>query len=231
VVGRVSEGVGGGEVASVALRSEDGACDRPSRDGRRVWVLYLTTGAALAVSRVALFVWLYHHSTTSRAAWYLVLCCLHAEYLLASHTPLFFDMDPGTTEYFLVWGSLVTLGSFVMATPILLVGWLVRRGRRVLVSYLSAGAALAVTRVALLMWITYRFRLDTVADTVNFLVRWLYPESLVADYDNTGLINLSRTEYYLLLDYLVALGSFVLATPILLVGWLVRRRRQNLARS
>jgi hypothetical protein len=102
---------------------------RQPRLRRGVWISYLTAGAVLAVSRVALFVWLYRwtvYGEPSRVWWYLVVSFLYAEWFLAGHTPLG-DMAAGTTGYFLVWGSLLTVTSFVLATPILLVGWLMRR--------------------------------------------------------------------------------------------------------
>jgi hypothetical protein len=45
-----------------------------------------------------------------------------------------------------------------------------RLGRGVWVSYLSTGAALAILRVALFVWLTHRFVSDTVTETVYFLI-------------------------------------------------------------
>jgi hypothetical protein len=63
------------------------------RLGRGVWVSYLSTGAALAILRVALLVWAYHRYV-SGTAWsgiidyYLVYCGLYTEHLLANYTAL-----------------------------------------------------------------------------------------------------------------------------------------------
>jgi hypothetical protein len=57
-------------------------------------------------------------------------------------------------------------------------------------------------------------------------VRWLYPEAVVTiSWRSLVVMELSHTECFLIWGSLVALGSFVIATPILLVGWLMRRRR------
>jgi hypothetical protein len=98
-----------------------------------------------------------------------------------------------------------------------------RLGRGVWVWYLTTGAVLAISRVALLVWLNYRHPPGSWS--------WLYPEAVLSIFwrSLTGFVD--WTEYYLAWGSLVTLGSFVMATPILLVGWLVRRRRQNLARS
>ena len=88
--------------------------------------------------------------------------------------------------------------------------------------YLTTGAVLAVTRVALLVWLNHRRASDTVTKTDYFLT-WLYPEAVVSIFWNS-LVAFSGTEYYLAWGSLVIVGSFVMATPILLVGWLRRRR-------
>jgi hypothetical protein len=97
-------------------------------------------------------------------------------------------------------------------------------GRGVLVSYLSTGAALAVTRVALLVWVNHP---HTMTETEWYLAWGVYPEALVAVYTPLGVMGLSRMEFFLIFGSILALGSFVLSTPILLVGWLMRRRRSN----
>ena len=102
------------------------------------------------------------------------------------------------------------------------------RGRRrgVLVSYLSTGAALAISRVALLVWFDHEQHHGWTA-TDNYLMWGLYPEELLSLHTFLGLIYFrpSGYGYFLFWGSIVALLSFVMATPILLVGWLVRRRQ------
>ena len=96
-------------------------------------------------------------------------------------------------------------------------------GTGVLVAYLRTGAALAVLRVSLLAWVDHWFSSHTA--TVYILMWCLYPEGLLFDYTWVGAMHFSRTQYFLLWGSILILGSFAMATPILLVGWL-RRRRQ-----
>ena len=105
--------------------------DKARRGGlsRRVWVYYLITGAALAVSRVALLVTAmpdlssYAVIETFQHLWWV----LEPEVFLVNSTSL---GSRGSTwmEILLGMGALLTVGSFIMATPILLVGWLRHRG-------------------------------------------------------------------------------------------------------
>ena len=101
------------------------------------------------------------------------------------------------------------------------------RGRRlgtgVWVSYLTTGAVLAVTRVALFVWLVHRARLDTATQTDSFLVRWLYPEAVVSLLWNSLVSSDWGTAYYLVWGSLFTVGSFALATPLLFVGWLRQR--------
>lgn len=98
------------------------------RLGTGVFVWYLITGAALAVSRVALLVTAmpqlssYAVSETFQHLWWV----LEPEVFLVNSTSL---GSRGSTwmEILLAGGVLVTLGSVIMATPILLVGWLRHR--------------------------------------------------------------------------------------------------------
>lgn len=105
------------------------------------------------------------------------------------------------------------------------------RGRRlgtdVWTRYLISGAVLAVTRVAMWLWVDHRFALDIRTETETFIVRWLYPEVAVSIVwrslvGNTGTNLVWRS--------LFTVGSFVMATPILFVGWL-RQSRRRLRRS
>lgn len=98
-----------------------------------------------------------------------------------------------------------------------------RHGTRVLVWYLTTGAVLAVTRVGLLVWLVHRATWDTRTETDSFIWHWLYPEGFVSVFWSS-LVAFYGTKYYLAWGPLVAAGSFVMATPILLVGWLTRER-------
>jgi len=89
--------------------------------------------------------------------------------------------------------------------------------------YLTTGAVLAVTRVALLVRLTHRFASHVVTQTDYFIVLWLYPEFTVSNFWG-HLGALYRTAYYLAWGTLVTVGSFVMTTPILLVGWLTSKR-------
>jgi hypothetical protein len=85
--------------------------------------------------------------------------------------------------------------------------------------YLIAGAALAVTRVALLEWLND----EGAATEMGYLLSWLYPEAVVPVlWPSLGSSYTVRTLYVALCS-LVALDSFVLSTPILFVGWLRQR--------
>jgi len=61
--------------------------------------------------------------------------------------------------------------------------------------------------------------------TVTYVLWALHPEALLGAYTPLGLIDLGRTGLYLFWGSILTLGSFTIATPILLLGWLMRRRR------
>ncbi len=98
---------------------------RGCRVGSGVWVSYLGTGAVLAISRVALFL-LWYYQIVLPLRWHL-LWVFYFEDLLAVYGRLGAISD---TLYLFVWIPILTLNSFLMATPILLVGWLMRRRRQ-----------------------------------------------------------------------------------------------------
>lgn len=106
--------------------------DKARRRGlsRRVWVYYLIAGAALAVSRVALLVstipQLSSEAVMEMFRIYHLWWLLEPEVFLVNSTSL---GSRGSTwmEILLGMGALLTVGSFIMATPILLVGWLRHR--------------------------------------------------------------------------------------------------------
>ena len=100
-------------------------------------------------------------------------------------------------------------------------------GRGTIVCYLSIGTALAISRVALFAWLNHRNVSHTFTETDWYLMWGVYPEALLGIHTPLGLIRFSRTEHLLLWGSLLTLGSFIIATPILLVGWLIRRRRSG----
>jgi hypothetical protein len=99
-----------------------------------------------------------------------------------------------------------------------------RLGTRVSVWYLTTGAALAVTRVALFLWVAHRFASET-ETKFDYSVLWLYPEGGVVASVWHSLSGFDGAEYYVAWCSLITIGSFVMATPILLVGLLRQRRR------
>jgi hypothetical protein len=93
---------------------------------RGVWVTYLLVGAALALFRVSLLAWVEHRSVTHgrTEAVYNLLWGLRREGFLGEYTPVGAIHFESVTLHFLFWASLLTLGSFISAMPVLLVGWL-----------------------------------------------------------------------------------------------------------
>ena len=85
-----------------------------------------------------------------------------------------------------------------------------------------AGTVLAVARVALLVWLNHRLASHTSTGMDSFLL-WLYPEAVITRVWNS-LSAAGGTKYYVAWCSLITAGSFVMATPILLLGWFTRRR-------
>ena len=197
---------------------------RGLRLGRGALVAYLSTGAALAIFRVSLLVWVWYRAASQEMTEtvYNLFWLLRPEILLGEYN-LVGGIDPESWKLrLLFWGSLLTLGSFILATPILLVGWLRQRRR-----YVVTGATLAVARIALLACVTHRFSSDTVNDVFHHL-RWaLFPEALLVTHTLLGEMSISRMMILLVGGAVLTLGSFILATPILLVGWLAQQRRSR----
>jgi hypothetical protein len=98
-----------------------------------------------------------------------------------------------------------------------------RRAQGVWVWYLTTGAVLAVTRVALFVWVVHQRARHIYTETNILILQWLYPELLVGAFGGR-IVALMRAEYYLTWGTILTFGSFVMATPILLVGWLRHRR-------
>lgn len=100
-----------------------------------------------------------------------------------------------------------------------------RRRPRPWVWYLITGAVLAVTRVALFGLEIHRFASNTLTETDYFLARgahWLYPEADISIF--RGLVGgfVDGTNYFAW-GSVVTAGSFVMATPILVLTWLRQR--------
>ena len=100
-------------------------------------------------------------------------------------------------------------------------------GRRMWLLYLSTGAALAVARVALLACVTHRFSSDTANEVFRHLQWGLFPEALLVTNTSLGVMSITRMVILLVGGALLIVGSFIMATPILLVGWLAQRRRSR----
>jgi hypothetical protein len=98
-------------------------------------------------------------------------------------------------------------------------------GRGVLESYLSTSATLAILRVSLLAWIEHRGVSHQMTETVYNLFWCLRPEIFLGEYTRVGSIHFSETEHFLFWGSVLTIGSFMIATPILLVGWLRQRGR------
>ena len=94
-------------------------------------------------------------------------------------------------------------------------------GGSVVQTYLWTAAALAITRVSVLAWVEYRTISDRMTATVYDLFWVLRPELLLGEYTRVGAIDFQSIRlHFLFWASLLMLGSFVIASPILLVGWL-----------
>jgi hypothetical protein len=95
----------------------------------------------------------------------------------------------------------------------------------VLAAYLITGTTLAISRVWLYVWMVHRYASHTVTETVVHLQRCFYPEALLADYTRLSVTHVSRMQAILIWGSILTLESFIIATPILLLGWLMRKGR------
>jgi hypothetical protein len=96
---------------------------------RAGWVTYLRTGAVLALVRVSLLAWVEHRAVTHTMteAVYNSLWVLYPEGLLSEYTRIGVIHFDTVTLHFLFWALLLTLGIFIITTPVLVVGWLRQR--------------------------------------------------------------------------------------------------------
>lgn len=177
--------------------------------GRRLAIYYVSAGAVLAVLRIALIAWGDHHQGTF-LQWNLYWV-FYPEELLYWHT----DFRP---TGLLRRTALFFVGSYVLATPVLAAGWLLNRPRLVrhwVVRYLTCGAALAIVRIAVLV------SASGVRAQPEWHRRWIFfPEALLLIHTRLG--DLGWYDFRFVLATLMAVGSYVLVAPILLVGWLRR---------
>ncbi len=178
--------------------------------GRRLVMYYLITGAVLATLRIALIVWGNHHHREFYS--WGVYWVMYPENLL--------ELTSFRPTGLIRRTALFVVGSYVIATPVLAAGWLLHRprlGRQVVVDYLSCGTALAIARIVVLV-------LANETTKAQWYIPWvLYPEALLMIH--TRLSDLVLDDFGFVFAVLLAVGSFVLTTPILLVGWLSRKRR------
>lgn len=138
-------------------KGSEGLSGRGLRFGTAMWVSYLTVGATLAVTRVALLVWLNHrrvtHTSTSTDTF--IFGWMYPEVAVSVFWRSLLAF--GGTEYYAVWGSLIIVGSFVLAIPVLFVRWLIKRSLMVQLAF-CASTIPAVT--GLLLMIIRIFDLD-----------------------------------------------------------------------
>lgn len=93
-----------------------------------------------------------------------------------------------------------------------------------MVWYLSTGAALAILRVAALVWLD---RISMGAHRIDIYLAFglLYPENVLIKSTSLSILRLDGLGFLLVWSPIIALVSFAMATPILLVGWLMLKRR------
>ena len=92
--------------------------------------------------------------------------------------------------------------------------------------YVRVAAALTFLRLSVLAWVEHRTDSHQMTDAVYALAWLLRPELLAGEYTSVGAIHFdTATQHFLFWGAILTVGSFILATPILLVGWLRRRRR------
>jgi hypothetical protein len=100
-------------------------------------------------------------------------------------------------------------------------GW-----RKALIWYLSVGAVLTILRVAVLVWLLY-ISMGAHAIDTYLAGGLLYPENALMKFTSLSILRLQGLGFWLVWIPIIALVSFAVATPILLVGWLAQRRRSS----
>jgi hypothetical protein len=80
--------------------------------------------------------------------------------------------------------------------------------------------------VSLLAWVEHRSVTHAMTEVVYNSLWGLRPEGFLGEYTRVGAIHFeSPTHHFLFWGAILTLGSFIMATPILLVGYLRERRR------
>jgi hypothetical protein len=93
-------------------------------------------------------------------------------------------------------------------------------------AYLVTAGALAVFRVSVLAWTEYRYLSQRDLQIVYSADRLLEPEILLSGYTRVGMIHFeTMTSHFAFWASLLLIGSFIIATPVLLIGWLRASRR------
>jgi hypothetical protein len=177
----------------------------------------VNAGAVLAVLKAVLLVWADHYQ--GAAARWNVGWAFYPEAIVIPRISS--SVIDSRTTYYVVVIPLLTICSYAIATPVLVVGWLMlgsRLGRRVVLGFLATGTALAILRIAALVSLSWP---DGIAPAGP--LRWtLYPELLIS---LPTPFDLYWPEAVFVYAPLLAVGSYAVATPILLGGWFLRRRR------
>ena len=89
--------------------------------------------------------------------------------------------------------------------------------RRAFFIYVASGTALAIGRITLYVWLIHRYVTHTVNVTVLRLEKIEYPEEFLAVHSWIGSIN-SRAVFFVVFALLLAIGSFILTSPLLLLA-------------
>jgi len=105
------------------MDARQGSEEKPERGrrlGRGMFVVYLRTGAALAIFRVSLLAWVHYRNVSDQMTEtvYNLFWLLRPEILLGENTRVGAIHFESLTLLFLFWAAILTLGSFIMATPI-----------------------------------------------------------------------------------------------------------------
>jgi hypothetical protein len=177
----------------------------PAGEGRRVSrrlaVYYAVAGATLAFLRIALIVWGNHNQGTF-SQWNLYWVLYPEELLNLT------DFRPTGVFKRTV---LFVVGSYILVAPTLAAGWLLHRPglrRQAVVDYLSCGTVLALARVVVLVLAN---------DRPHWSIPWvLYPEALFMT--RTGLSQLGWDDSSFVFATLLAVGSYVIVSPMLLLA-------------
>jgi len=124
-------------------RRNSGETSRGSGRGWRLWACYLNAGAVLAVLKAVLLVWADHYQ--GAAARWNVGWAFYPEAIVIPRIPS--SVIDSRTAYYVVVTPPLAICSYAIATPVLVVGWLMlgsRLGRREVLGFLATGTGLAI---------------------------------------------------------------------------------------